>query len=238
MYTPVTIHHMHDMERLIASCGFMPFFANAIPGFSIWENTPQELRFNDDADGPWEWKGPVILNGAFAYGKLLRGKAMYVTLDWYKHLANWRRAHTQPSRQELKVLDTIRQHGSLLTTELRRLCGYSCPRQAREGNPLLRESQRLTQKLKRTPRIEGLETCLTRLQMGTYLVVADFEYKIDKTGRRYGWGVARYCRPEDFFGPEALQAGCSPAESRERIARHLVEMLPGIETQQVDAIIG
>ena len=216
----------------------MPFFNNAIPGFSIWENTPQELRFNDEVDGPWEWKGPVILDGAFAYGKLLEGKAMYVTLDWYKHLVNWRRSHAHPSQQELRVLNTIAQHGSLLTTELRKLRGYSRPRAKRENNPLLRESQRLTQKLKPQPRIEGLETCLTRLQMGTYLVVADFEYKTDKTGRRYGWGVARYCRPEDFFGPEALQAGCSPAESRDKIARHLAENIPGIDTRQIDAIIG
>ncbi len=231
---------MRDMEQLISSHGFMPFFDNAIPGFSIWEHTPPELRFSDEVDGPWEWKGPVILDGGYAYGKLLEAKAMYVTMEWFPHLANWRRSRATITSQEQAVLDTIAQHHSLLTGQLRKLCGYSRAHQHRESNPLLRESDRLTRKIakKPKPRVEGLETCLTHLQMNTYIIIADFEYKVDKRGQRYGWGVARYCTPEDFFGPETLLTGCAPEQSRRLLEQHLSQVLPTATTAQIAAIIG
>ena len=44
------------MHELILSYGLIPFFANAIPGFSIEEHTSRENWFQDDSLGPWDWK--------------------------------------------------------------------------------------------------------------------------------------------------------------------------------------
>ena len=34
---------MADVEQAVEELGFLPFFANEIPGFSIEEHTPREL---------------------------------------------------------------------------------------------------------------------------------------------------------------------------------------------------
>lgn len=43
-----------ELERLVLDMGFLPFFRNEIPGFSVEEHTPLELWFPDreDKDGP------------------------------------------------------------------------------------------------------------------------------------------------------------------------------------------
>lgn len=45
-----------------------------------------------------------------------------------------------------------------------------------------------------------LDPILMRLQMEMRLVIADFEYSIDRHGNRYGWGIARYTIPETLYG--------------------------------------
>ena len=46
----------------------------------------------------------------------------------------------------------------------------------------------------------GFETCITRLQMQSYVCIADFVYMQDKYGRPYGWGVAEYATLEELLG--------------------------------------
>lgn len=48
------IKSWHEMEELVLDYGFLPFFRNAIDGFSIEEHTPTDLWFSDMEDGPWE----------------------------------------------------------------------------------------------------------------------------------------------------------------------------------------
>ena len=75
---------------------------------------------------------------------------------------------------------------------------------------------------------KGFETCLTRLQMQTYITVSGFEYLHDKHGVPYGWGVARYALSESVFG-EALTRSAymhPPAESHSRLMDRLRELCP------------
>ena len=48
---------------LVEEIGFLPFFVNRIPGFSVEECCPRELWFAEGVDGPWEWKGPAVASG-------------------------------------------------------------------------------------------------------------------------------------------------------------------------------
>lgn len=79
------------------------------------------------------------------------------------------------------------------------------------------------------------ETVMTRLQMGTWLVVADFEYRYDKKGEPYGWGIARYTTPEVLFGKEKVQAAGnrSPEESKQRLIDYLTQLLPQATPEQI-----
>ena len=68
------------------------------------------------------------------------------------------------------------------------------------------------------------------------LVIADFEYNLDRHGNPYGWGVARYTAPETLYGP--LIADCTPAESFVRIRDHFRTLFPEASDRQMLKLIG
>ncbi len=200
-----------DIVGLACEWGFLPFFKNSVPGFSIEEHTPRELWFGS-SDGPWEWKGPCIRTGKVLYGKFFCGKAGYISLDWFPDFANYRRDGYDfdsryesglASHKDLNIYDTVSRYGDLLSKKLKSLCGYS-----RGGE-------------------RGFDGVITRLQMQTYLCISDFEYMRDKYGRVYGWGVARYSTPETLFGYDLITSAYSrePIESRGRILGQLSKAL-------------
>lgn len=213
-----------DMIRLVQEIGFLPFFANDINGFSIEEHCPPELWFSDGADGPWEWKGPVARSGKCVYGKFFNGKAGFVSMEWFPDFANYRRDGYDfdaryddglASHKDKNVYDTIEANGALLSKELKDICNYR-----KGGN-------------------KGFETVITRLQMQTYVNIADFVYMQDKYGRTYGWGVAKYSTPEEMFGYEAVTFAYkrNPQESKELLSGHLSRILPDVPERQILRLI-
>lgn len=216
-----------EMERLALDFGFLPLFKNAIPGFSIEEHTPPELWFPDDEDkeGPWEWKGPVARGGKCVYGKLFRGKAGFVSLEWFPDFANHRRSgydfdvrydDGMSSRKDKEIYDTLMESGSLLSKQLKYACGYG-----KQGQ-------------------KGFDTVITRLQMQTYINIADFEYSRDRYGRPYGWGVARYTTPEVQYGEDLLTSADErpPVVSKKRLLDYLTKRLPLANEKQLLSILG
>lgn len=214
-----------DIVKLVEEIGFLPFFSNGIPGFSVEECCPPELWFAQDIDGPWEWKGPIARSGRCIYGKLFSQKAGFVSREWLPDFANYRRDGYDfdaryedglASRKDKGVFDAVLEHGALLSRDLKRLCNYR-----KGGN-------------------KGFDTVITRLQMQTYLTIADFVYLTDKTGQVYGWGVAKYAAPEELFGRDFVTGAYrrEPEESRERMLRFLRTVLPDVQEQQRKKLIG
>lgn len=213
-----------DIVRLVKKIGFLPFFVNDIQGFSIEEHCPRELWFAADADGPWEWKGPIARSGECVYGKFFGGKAGFVSLDVFPDLANYRRNGYDfdaryddglASRKDKDVYDTITASGSLLSKELKAACNYR-----KGGN-------------------KGFETVITRLQMQTYVNIADFVYMRDKHGNTYGWGVAKYSTPEEMFGYETITAAYKkdPQRSKELLLGRLADILPDVTEDKLLKLI-
>lgn len=236
------INSPESLERCALKMGFLPFFSHEIQGFSIEEMTPREFWFSDDVEGPWEWKGPVISYGSVAYGKLFRGKAGYVSLDWYPDLLNYRRSLYHPNDDERKLYGILKENESLLTHDLKQLAGYVRTRRPRL-NPLQKMLAEEEKNVVKTPRSrrEGFETAITRLQMACFVVIADFEYRYDKEGRPYGWGIARYTTPEALYGEELVLKALherTPEASRRRIVDHLSKLLPHATPQQISRLIG
>lgn len=238
------IHSQEQLEQLIQELGFLPFFYCGIPNFSVSAFTPAEYWFPDDSDGVWEWKGPVIIEGGFAYGKFFDNKAGFITMDWFPDFLNYRRSKYKLTRQEKILLDTIKEHKSLLSKEIKKLCGYVKTRKPHAHNPLEKildaETDAIIKKKKpHKPSKESFDTAITRLQMSANVITADFEYQYDKEGKRYGWGIARYCTPEDYFGKDAFSVTeSSPLESREHIFHHLKALLPDADDKQIIKILG
>ena len=218
------IRSAEELQALVQQLGFLPFFKHEIQGFSIEECCPRELWFAEDVDGPWEWKGPVARSGQCVYGKFFRGKAGFISMDWFPDFANYRRDgydfdaryddELAPYKDKV-IYDTVESRGKLLSKQLKEICNYR-----KGGN-------------------KGFDTIITRLQMQTYITVADFVYMKDRYGQPYGWGVAEYTTPEYLFGCDAVTAAYSrdPKESKQRIFDYLTTLLPEATEAQIEKLL-
>ena len=195
--------------------GFLPFFKNAIPGFSVEEMCPPGLWFTDQP-GPWEWKGPVIRGGECAYGKFFKNKAVYVSLEMLPHLCNYRRdGYDFDARcddglvyyRDKEIYDVISGAGRIISKDLR-------TKLKEDGN---------------------IDKYITRLQMQTYIVTADFVYEKSKNGKEYGWGVAEYAAPELLYGEKLVRSEykTKPADSLMIMAERIQKFFPA----DINAII-
>ena len=222
-----SIGSMQDLMDLIDEAGFVPFFANEIKGFSIEEHIGAGCWYNDGDNGfwpAWEWKGPVIRDMHCAYGKFLRNKAMYVSADWFPDFANFRRdGYDFDARYEdglasfydKELYDLLDAHAPVMSKALKKIGGYG------KGGR------------------KGFDTSITRLQKQCYVLTSDFRYETDRFGNTYGWGVAEYSTPERFLGDAFCEAVYrrTPEESRERVEKHLQELLPDAEPAQIAKIL-
>lgn len=230
-----------ELEKLVMKMGFLPFFKNEIPGFSVEETVLPELWFSEDEDGPWEWKGPVIRNGKCAYGKLFDGKAGFVNLDWYPDLANYRRATFQFTETEQLIYKTLLEHESLLTKDLKALCGFVKPKRKRiDLSDMAIRANTVPDDKSKKEKKQSFESAITRLQMSTYVVIADFEYALKKNGESYGWGIARYTTPEALFERKIIErlGTHTPENSKYRILEYLLSNLPQVTEERLLKFIG
>ena len=212
-----------DMIDIVEEMGMIPFFANEIPGFSIEEHCDPSVYFSDQP-GVWEWKGPVIQETRAAYGKFFHKKAGYIRKDLFYDFANFRRdGYDYDARFE----DGLSSHGdkylyelvasrhSVLSKDAKIIGGYVRPKTKGKDEW--------------EPR-KGFDTVITRLQMQCYVLISDFEYEVAKDGEFYGWGIARYATPEEFYGKTFARNVYkrTPEQSYARILRHLKKVLPGV----------
>ena len=218
-----TISQKADMIAALRRWGFLPLFQNSIPGFSVEEHADPHAWFSD-APGVWEWTGPVIRETGCAYGKFFDKKAVFITPEWFADFANYRRDGYDFDARcddglapfgDQTLYELLDANAPLLSKELKRIGDY------RKGGR------------------RGFETSMTRLQAQCYVIIRDFVYLRDKHGTPYGWGVAEYSTPERELGREfrAHVYDRSPAQSRERIVRHLLDVVPNATEEAVRKLI-
>lgn len=221
-----------DIEERCLELGFLPFFRCGIAGFSIEEMIAPEYWFTDE-EGAWEWKGPIIREGHCAYGKFFNRKAGFVSREWLPDWINYRRSrHLAPNEDAAALDDVVMQtvlvEGTATIQELRRMLGFAKGRGRRtaaDPESEVPEDEKI-----------ALDPILTRLQMEARLVIADFEYNVDRHGTPYGWGIARYTAPESLYGP--LPAGRTPDESFARIHDHFRQLFPEASERILQKLIG
>ena len=219
-----TLRSPEDVRETVQRLGFLPFFRNEIPGFSIEEHTPPALWFTE-IPGPWEWKGELARDRDLIYGKFFRGRAGFLRRDWFAVFANYRRDGYDfdarfddglASLRDKSLYDIAAERGSLSSKELKVLAGYG------KGGE------------------KGFDGRVTRLQMQTYLLISDFVYALDRYGREYGWGIACYATPEHRFGEDWLAEAYreDPARSKERVYVHLQGLFPEASEKQLRRLLG
>ena len=216
------IYSAAQMMELIQEVGFLPLLDSGIYGFSAEDVVASDCRYVILPDGGWDWpmwkwKGEIVSEGHCVYGKFFNQKAGYISLDWWPDFYNYRRSrHPMPEEGTIEeaILTTLREHGSLITRELRAACGFTGP--------------------KIRSKFDGY---ITRLQMGCHIVTEDFVYPTDKHGKPYGWGWSLLTTPETLYGREACQCNRPPEESFERMVEHMHAILPKATEEQIVRIL-
>ena len=222
----IFIRTRRDLENAVREYGFVPLFANSVPGFSVEENVdPRAWYSSGDSSWPvWEWKGPVIRDTGCAYGKFFEKKAVFASPEWYAELANYRRdGYDFDARfddglaplRDKELYDLLDSNAPVLSKHLKAIGDY------RKGGK------------------KGFDTVITKLQEQCYVLISDFVYEHDSKGNTYGWGVAEYSTPERFFG-ESFSRNVykrSPHASYLLLKKHLCSMLPQASESDIERIL-
>ena len=217
------VHNCSEMMDVISRMGMLPLLDGEVAGFSADAMVSPDCRYMVKEDGGWEWrlwkwKGTLITDGRFAYGKFFDSKAGFMTMEWWPDFCNWRRSrHPEPDADSVEraILDTLQCNGNMITRDLRAACGF--------------DGARMRGKF---------DSYVTRLQMSCRVVIEDFVYPTDRQGRPYGWGWALLTTPEALFGRDACRCSRSPEESRDRLVRHLGTLLPHATSRQLEKLVG
>lgn len=216
------IHSCPELMDCIQQVGFLPLLESGIQGFSAEAAMAEECRFTQFDDGTWEWplwqwKGPVVTEGNCVYGKFFAGKAGFISRAWWPDFYNWRHSKNPPLEEgsiEETILMTLREHGSMITRELRAACGFTGPKMRGK-----------------------FDAYITRLQMGCHMITEDFVYPQDKHGREYGFGWSLLTTPEQLLGRQACQCERTPEDSYQRMADHLDHLLPDATEKQINRLL-
>lgn len=211
------IDSVDTMSAAIRQLGIVPFVRSAVPGWSIQELTAPGCWFmDDDAEGvlgPWDWKIEVIAEGDIAYGKFIRNKAAFATVEWYRHLMNWRRSQPkyrvalgeEPSgRAQMDqlcrhlspiLLSAIKELGAVEGSDIRKILTERTTRHQRSQIKGHMEKYLLPE-VKR-PVADYLNQYL---EMGTWTVVGDFRRVYRGPNLEYkGWQKSSITTPDELF---------------------------------------
>jgi hypothetical protein len=200
------------IER-VEEIGFMSLF-RAIPGLpSVESETPKEIWFQDDeVSDPWSWKSRAAEEKRLAYGCLLGGIKGFVAPRLYGSFHRAFHLDSPAQRWQDGVLSPLawkawlqfEDRQGLATRDLVRLCGVKSGK---------------------------LDAILVALQRSFDLTVAGRSYRVDRSGRPYGWPSNLYETvdrwvPEDWW---RLSAGFDRRAACESILEAADAFAPALD---------
>lgn len=211
---PKRIRTWRELSDWINEVGFLPFFANEVPGFSAEERVSPLFWWTGDREqDPWEWREIIPETGEIAYGKFFNNRTGFISREWFPYFANARRDGYDfdaawddglAQRRMKAIMDICEDGGLHPGYELKPAAGFG-----KDG-------------------YKNFDGCLAALQMQTYLVIRKFEQKKNKKGQGYGMAVAFYQKPEALWGYEHVTSAYreEPEASAERILNRAKERFP------------
>lgn len=218
----VMITSPDELYSFVKKIGFIPFFKNDIPGFSVEEHTPDCFWFKKGVLGVWEWKDRYIESGQLIYGKFLNKKSALISKDWFPYFASYRRNgydfdalydDGMASYENKTLIDVIDAKAPLSSKILRSIFANLKPAK--------------------------LDYMLTDLMMQTYVCIRSFDYWIAKDGHQYGWGIAIYDFPEKIIGYDFATSKYEedPSVCHNILLNHLNELHPYADLGKLKKII-
>ena len=233
---PNRIKTWKQLTEYIKEAGFLPLFANEVPGFSVEEHVVSDYWWTGDTrHDPWEWREIIAAEHEVAYGKFFGGRAGFISVEWLPYFANYRRGGYDfdsrwedglAMRREKIIMDFLTDRDEdgdiifpvkdVLTTELKKETGFG------KGGE------------------KNFQGVITALQMQTYLVTADFRRKVSKKGEEYGMAVSILVTPEALWGYELVTSAYkeTPYKSWERLVQKVQKAAPQAEYEDIIKLIG
>jgi len=216
-----------SLVHYVNKVGFLPFFRNHIPGFSLEDMVEPDYWYDGFSDKEikwpaWSWREEIAKEKSLIYGKFFRGKAGFISRECFSDFCNYRRQGYDydalyddglMKKTDKEMVDFLNDSGPMLTSQMKKELGFG-----KNGK-------------------SGFDAITNRLQMQTYIGVTEFKYKVaKKTGQPYGWGVAVLDTAEHCWGEELCRGAYhrSPEESLERIVARLSQSVP--ECKEADII--
>ncbi len=222
---PLRIRSARELINWVNEVGFLPFFANEVPGFSAEEHVSPHFWWTGDPEqDPWEWREIIAATGEVAYGKFFGGKTGFISREWFPYFANARRDGYDfdaawddelVQRRMKAIMDQFEDGGEHPSFLLRPAAGFG------KGG------------------YKNYDGCIAALQMQTYLTIRRFERKRNKRGEAYGLAVAYYMRPEDLWGYDFVTSAYreEPRVSAERILARARELFPAGDEGQLKKML-
>lgn len=223
------IYSPESMTAAIRHFGIIPFFKGRIPGWSIEELTDPDCWFTSSGElGPWDWKIDAVREGDIAYGKFIGGKAAFATVEYYRHLMNWRRCipkyriclgekYTARTRSEnlIKFLSPA----ALEIIQARQTCEMSEIREAlsRAVTPTVIKKMGKYYKANLSPTVKKSigDFIVQYLEMGTWCVIGDFKRVYKGPNMDYhGWQRSSHTTPDLLFSQEMFHQEDAPYWAR------------------------
>lgn len=217
IHEKISVDCASRMIEAIRRFGIIPFFRNKIPGWSIEELTAAGHWFGSEEDGgslgPWDWKIEAVREGDIAYGKFLGAKAAFATVEWYRHLMNWRRSipkynmvyrngyqalnHNEKLAKILSptLLDALNESGSLESRDIRKILKERTSREELSTVGGCMEKY-LIPEIKK----QAVDSLLQFMEMGTWTVIGDFTRVYKGPNLEYkGWQRSSVTTPDELF---------------------------------------
>lgn len=213
-----------DLLRLIHEVGFLPLFANSIPGFSVEERTtPDSWWTGDPESDPWEWRVILAASDEVAYGKFFQRKAGFISKEWFPAFANYRRNGYD--------FDALFDDG-LASYRSKNVMDAFHLNERMEGDSL--SVSEITERTGETERAPAL------LQEQAYLIIGNFQQQRSKSGKPFGLPSALYVTPETKWGYDFVtgEYSVSPSQSWQKMAAQIKRAYPGADDAQIQAALG
>ena len=213
-----------DLIYLIEKIGFLPLFANAIPGFSAEEHTlADDWWTGNPTSDPWEWRVILADSDEIAYGKFFHRKAGFISKKWFPAFANYRRNGYDFDALFDDELAPIRS---------KRIMDAFHPDERMRGERLT-----LSEIAERTGE---KERAVELPQTQTYLIVGGFQRRRSKTGKPFGLPSGVYLTPETKWDYNFVtgEYPVSPSQSWRRITEQIKKAYPGANDEQILTVLG
>ncbi len=178
----------------------------------------------DEKRDPWIWRMLLAEDPDIAYGKVFKGKAGFISKEWFPYFASYRRDGFdfdtryevgKASYRSKKIIDLFEQQSLIASYRIKSMAGFS-----KNGE-------------------KGFESTLTLLQMQTYITLRCFTRKQSRAGGYYGWHIGVFSLSEDKFGYDYVRSAyrLGTEGAGEKLMERITKINPGIQRSAADKFL-